>query len=271
MYIRRAVLCLLFWTLICSCLFGQSIEAPLAVRALLQHADPHANIEYCGAVSAGKVDYYLFYLKQKELAGVALVRQHARGAPVIADADTSLFPFEDDSLQKPVQDAIEGLLRRWNRAPKGTLGSPAEISAVGREIDRVIYPIAGFRLGSNSTREILRLLRTGPTRAVAPSTAPPGSIIVSPTRFSPYGPIYLGHAGIVGWDGSIYSADARYAGARTKNFCLTTWLRRFSATNGSYAFVLHAPSKQAGRRVLACAASHISKASPTWHGVVRWN
>jgi hypothetical protein len=267
----RPVFSLLLWTFTCSHVFGQSFEAPLAVRALIQRADPHANIEYCGAVSAGKVDYYLFYLEQKELAGVALVRQRAGAVPVIAEADTSLFPFEDDSVQKPVQDAIEGLLRRWNRAPQGTLGSPAEISAVGREIDRVIYPIAGFRLGSNSTREILRLLRTGPTRALAPSTAPPGSIIVSPTRFSPSGPIYLGHAGIVGWDGSIYSADARYAGARTKNFYLTTWLRRFSATNGSYVFVLHVPSKQAGRRGLACIASPISKAPPTWHGGVRWN
>jgi hypothetical protein len=240
----RPVFGLLLCTFICSRLLGQSIGAPLAVRALIQRADPQANVVYCGAVSTGKVDYYLFYLERKELAGVVLVQQRTGAAPVIADADTSLFPFQDDSVQKPLQDAIERLLRRWNRAPQGTSGSRPEISAVGREIDRVIYPIAGFRLGSNSTREILRLLRTGPTRAVAPGTAPPGSIIVSPTKFSSSGPIYLGHAGIVGWNGSIYSADARYAGARTKNFSLTTWLRRFSGTNGSYAFVLHTPSNR---------------------------
>jgi hypothetical protein len=221
------------------------MEAPVAVRALIQRADPHSKIEYCGAVSAGKIDYHLFYLEQQELAGVALLQQRDGEAPIIAHADTSLFPLLDDSLQRPVQEAIEKLPQRWNRTPHRTSGSRTEVSCVGRQIDRLIYPISGFRLGSNSTHEILRFLRTGPTQAVAPGDAPPGSIIVSPTAFSPFGPIYLGHAGIIGWNGSIYSADARYRGARTKNFSLTTWLRRFSATNGSYAFVLHAPSEQA--------------------------
>lgn len=152
-------------------------------------------------------------------------------------------------MEKPVQDAIKLLLRRRTVAKKGH-ASPGssnrapEISAIGQEIDRVIYPISGFRLDSNSTHEILRLLRTGPTVAVDPRTAPPGSIIVSPTRSSPYGPIYLGHAGILGSDGFVYSADARYGGARTRNFSLTSWLRNFSGTNGSYAFVLHAPSEK---------------------------
>src|SRR5205823_4796607 len=83
---------------------------PLAVRALIQRADPHSKIEYWGAVSAGKIDYYLFYLKQQELAGVALLQQRDGEAPVIAHADTSLFPLQDDSLQRPVQEAIEKLL-----------------------------------------------------------------------------------------------------------------------------------------------------------------
>src|SRR5207249_9942112 len=135
---------------------------------------------------------------------------------------------------------------------------------------RLVYRISGFRFGSNSTREILRLLRTGPTRAVAPGDAPPGSIIVSPTAFSSCGPIYLGHAGIVGWNGSIYSADARYAGALTKIFSLATWLSRFSATNGSYAFVLHAPPEQAGRRNSAYIATHIGVLSPASQGGLRW-
>ena len=169
--------------------------------------------------------------------------------PVIFDADTSLFPFSkvsERTVDKPVQDAVELLLERRNRAKKSltpphTFKPNPEISAIGGEIDRVIYPISGFRLGSNSTHEILRLLRAGPTVAVDPVTAPPGSIIVSPTRSSSYGPTYLGHAGILGTDGSIYSADARYGGARTKNFTLTGWLRKFSSTNGSYAFVIHAP------------------------------
>ena len=248
----RAVLCLLIWIFICSHVIGQSTEVPPAVRGLIQGADPRAKIEYCGAVSTSKVDYYLFLLERKELAGIVLIRQRAGTTPVIVDADTSLFPFRDEperSVEKPVQDAIEVLLRRRNpaaksRAPQRTSRLDQEVSSVGREIDRVIYPISGFRLGSNSTHEILRLLRIGPTVAVDPKSAPPGSIIVSPTQSSPYGPIYLGHAGIVGPDRSIYSADARYGGARTKNFSLTGWLRQFSGTNGSYAFVLHAPYRK---------------------------
>jgi len=247
---RYVVVCLLWWTVLCAHTMGQSMEAPVAVRELIQRADASANVEYCGAVSTRKVEYYLFLLQQKALAGIVLVRQRAGAPPAIVDADTSLFPFREDSersVEKSVQDAIEVLLRRRNLAKKSralerTSRLYPEVCAVGREIDRVIYPISGFRLGSNSTHEIWRLLRSGPTVAVDPRTAPPGSIIVSPTQSSPYGPIYLGHAGIVGFDGSIYSADARYGGVRAKNFSLTSWLRQFSAANGSYAFVLHAAS-----------------------------
>jgi hypothetical protein len=242
--------CLLFCAFICSSLAAPPVEPPLSVRALVQNADPHAKVEYCGSVSTSRSDYYLFLLQQKELAGVVLVGQRSGAEPAIVGADTSLFPFSDvlgQAVDKPVQPAIELLLERRNRAKKGQTPRQAsepdlEISAIGREIDRVIYPISGFRLGSNSTHEILQLLRTGPTVGVDPVTAPAGSIIVSPTRFSPHGPTYLGHAGIVGTEGSIYSADARYGGARTKNFTLTSWLRKFSAANGSYAFVLHAPA-----------------------------
>jgi hypothetical protein len=250
MYRGRTLLCLLFWIISGSCVIGQSTEALLAARGLIHSSDPQAKIEYCGAISTRKVDYFLFFLEQRELSGTVLIQQRAGTAPVIIDADTSLFPFCDDSecsVEKRVQDAIEVLLRRrkFSKKSRALLGSSRrdlEVSAVGREIDRVIYPISGFRLGSNSTHEILRVLRTGPTVAVDPRTAPPGAIIVSPTQYSPYGPINLGHAGIVGLDNSIYSADARYGGARTKNFSLTSWFRQFSGTNGSYAFVLHAAS-----------------------------
>jgi hypothetical protein len=250
MKFRHAAICWVFWTFVCGNVIGNSTEAPMEVRDLVERADPRANVEYCGAVATGTIDYYLFLLEHQELAGLVLVKQRAGMIPVIVDVDTSLFPFPDDaehSVEKPVQDAIESLLQRRSfvkksRVLRRTSRQDPEVSAVGREIDRVIYPITGFKLGSNSTREILRLLRTGPTVEVDPGTAPPGSIIVSPTQASPNGPVYLGHAGIVGTNGSIYSADARYGGKRSKNFSLTSWRKEFSGTNGSYAFVLHAPS-----------------------------
>lgn len=249
MKLHHTAICLVIWTFVCAHVMGDSTETPIEVRDLIQRADPRANVEYCGAVASGAIDYYLFVLEHQELAGVVLVKQRAGMIPVIVDVDTSLFPFRDDaehSVEKPVQDAIELLLRRSfvkkSRALQRTSRQDPEVSAVGREIDRVIYPITGFKLGANSTREILRLLRTGPTVEVDPGTAPPGSIIVSPTQASPNGPVYLGHAGIVGTNGSIYSADARYGGRRTKNFSLRSWRKQFSATNGSYAFVLDASS-----------------------------
>jgi hypothetical protein len=251
MNFRWPAVCLLWWLFICPVVMGQSTETLVAVRGLIQRADPRATVEYCGAVSTRKIDYYLFTLERKELAGIVLVEQRPRTDPLIVDADTSFFPFRGDQerfVEKPIQAAIELLLRRRNTAKKRRPPEPGstepEVCAIGREIDRVVYPISGFRLGSNSSHEILRLLRTGPTLGVDPRTAPPGSIIVSPTQFSPYGPIYLGHAGIVGSDRSIYSADARYGGARTKNFSLTGWLKQFSGPNGSFAFVIHAPSGQ---------------------------
>ena len=224
---------------------------PAAVRELIARADTHANFEYCGSISTARIDYFLFLLQREELAGIVLVEQRAGTSPTIVVADTSLFPLSErlkGAVDKSVPGAIELLLRQRNLArehldlkERPSRLNP-EVSAIGREIDGVIYPISGFRLGSNSTHEILRLLRTGPASAVNPASAPPGSIIVSPTQFSPSGPIYLGHAGIVGSQGAIYSADARYGGQRTKNFSLVGWLRRVSGENGCYAFVLHAPS-----------------------------
>jgi hypothetical protein len=247
MIYRYTAIFLLLSELLCFPVIGQSNEQPPAVRRLIQAADPRAKIEYGGAISTSQAEYYLFLLERKELAGTVLVRQRIGAAPMIVAADTSLFPFPGNTectVEKPVQNAVRFLLQRRTVAKRApALKLDPEICFVGREIDRVIYPISGFRLGSNSTLEILRRLRTGPTVAVDPADAPPGSIIVSPTQTSPYGPVCLGHAGILGADGSIYSADARYGGARTKNFSLSSWLREFSGTNGSYAFVLRSPSE----------------------------
>ena len=238
----------LLWAIICSAAAGGPITIPSAETALVQRADPQANVEYCGSILTDRVAFYLFVLTEKELSGVVLVQHPTGKEPDIADADTSLFPFRyvpPFSGVQPLQEAIAALLSRRNlkknrQARLGTLYSMPEISAVGRDIDHVVYPISGFRLDVDSTREILRLLRTGPTVSVDPKNAPPGSIMVSPTQFSHNGPIFLGHAGILGSGGSIYSADARFGGAWTKNFTLSNWLKRFSGTNGTYAFVIRA-------------------------------
>jgi hypothetical protein len=248
---RRIVLWALLSASIGTDAIGRPGDAPEAVCGLAWQMAPRAVVEYCGVLTYRKIDYYLFVLKQEELSGLVLIQQQAGSEPIIIDADTSFFPFKMDPespLDKPILHGVEGLLRK--RALAKRSGNPnenstpfPEVSRIGDAIDRVVYPICGFRLGSDATRQILQRLRTGPAIEVEPETAPPGSIIVSPTRFSRSGPIFLGHAGIVGPDGSIYSADARFGGAWAKTMSVGDWLKRFSGNNGCYAFLLRARPK----------------------------
>jgi hypothetical protein len=247
----RVVLFAFLWASIRTEAIGQPGDSSDAARNLARQAAPFATDEYCGSLAYRNIEYYLFVLEQNELSGLLLIRQQAGSDPIIIDADTSFFPVTNDlepTLDKAVMDGVEVLLRK--RAVAKKKGEPIEnstryreVSFVGDAIDRVVYPITGFRLESDATRQILQRLRTGPAVEVAPETAPPGSIIVSPTTFSRSGPVYLGHAGIVGPDRSIYSADARFGSAWTNIFSVAEWLKRFAGENGCYAFVLRAPLK----------------------------
>ena len=225
---------------------GRSQDLPPSVRHLIEQANPNARIEYCGAISMKALEYYLFAVTQEQVAGVVLVRNGRENRPTIVDADTSLFCHRNpnaSSLPKPVTAAVGKLLERRNtksqvQSAPGPIWHLQEVSSIGDGIDRIISPVSGFKLDSESTREIMAILRTANALSVEPANAPPGSIIVSPTQFLPSGPVSMGHAGIVGSEGSIYSADARYGGAWVRNFTLASWLKRFSVSNGSYAFLL---------------------------------
>jgi len=200
---------------------GWAQDPPQPVRRLIEQANPNARIEYCGAISMKALEYYLFAVTHEQVAGVVLVRNGHENLPIIVDADTSLFLHRDpnvSSLPEPVTAAIGKLLARRNaksqvQSPSGPVCHSQEVSSIGDGIDRIISPISGCKLDSESTREIMRILRTTNTLSVEPASAPPGSIIISPTRFSPSGPVFIGHAGIVGLQGSIYRADARCGGA----------------------------------------------------------
>ena len=237
---------LLIALLLCSQAIAHTEEIPQTVLRLMELANPKARVEYCGAISTKNLCYYLFVVTCEELAGVVLVRKSPGDLPIIVDADTSLFFSRTEispSLGKAAEAAIADLLERRNlkrqaQVPLRQTRPSREVSSIGRGIDRVIFPITGFKLGSESTHEIMNILRTSHTISVEPASAPPGSIIVSPTRFSPHGPFSIGHAGILGSGGSIYSADARYGGACVRNFTLASWLNRFSTSNGTYAFLL---------------------------------
>jgi hypothetical protein len=225
---------------------GRADEIPQAVHLLMEQANPKARLEYCGAISTQKLDYYLFVVTREELTGVVLVQKDRQNVPAIVDADTSLFssPAKDFYfLGKPLGSAISELLARRNlkrqaqQLPRET-SHLQEVSSIGSDIDRVIFPVSGFKLGSESSHEIMRILRTTDTISIEPARAPPGSIIISPTRYTTRGAVSIGHARIVGSHGLIYSADARYGGAWVQNFTLASWISRFSASNGTYTFLL---------------------------------
>ena len=177
---------LLFCTFLFSSASGQSIEVPAAVRELIARADTHANFEYCGSISTARIDYFLFLLQREELTGIVLVEQRAGTSPTIVVADTSLFPLSErlkGAVDKSVPGAIELLLRQRNLA-REHLDLKERPSRLNPECQRhwagdrrrYLSQLSGFRLGSNSTHEILRLLRTGPASAVNPASAPPRSI-----------------------------------------------------------------------------------------------
>ncbi len=249
MIICRVALLAILWASIRTEATGQPGDCSDAARNLARQAAPYATDEYCGSLVYRNIEYCLFVLEQNELSGLVLIRQEAGSEPIIIDADTSFFPVrngQEPVLDKVVLDGIEVLLQK--RAVSKKNGEPItistrypEVSFIGDAIDRIVYPITGFRLESDATRQILQRLRTGSGIEVALKTAPPGSIVVSPTTFSRSGPVYLGHAVIVGADGSIYSADARSGGAWTKNLSVAEWLKWFAGKNGCYAFVLRAP------------------------------
>lgn len=94
---RGLVTILLFPAFLCSDLIAHATEATLDARELVQRADPRAKIDYGGAISTRRADYYLFLLQREELAGAALVQQRIGAAPIIVAADTSLFPFRDET------------------------------------------------------------------------------------------------------------------------------------------------------------------------------
>jgi hypothetical protein len=204
------------------------------IQGSIQHAAPNARIEYRGSVTTASASYFLFSLSQDALAGLVVIREQPGAAPKIAFADTAFRPIAS-GISPAVQEGLEALLRKRGDSSHSSAGGK-----IGQRIDEIIDPISGIRFGTNSTIELLRLLQTGRTLSVDPNLAAPGSIIVSPTHLSQTGEVALGHAGILGFNGEIYSADARFGGAWAKNFTLKQWQTRFSEVNGTYAFVLGA-------------------------------
>jgi hypothetical protein len=210
--------------------------SPPTISAFIQRVDPEAKAEFCGEISTGNTTLYLFALTRDALTGFVLIRAKPGGLLTIEMADTAFSLFSGESMiNKNIQTAISILVR-----PRET---GLRVSAIGTRIDEIVGPLANFRLRSNSSREILKQLRSSAAYSLDLDNAPPGAIIVSPTTVLSSGRVALGHAGILGLHGVIFSADARFDGAWTQNYTLKRWKDEFAATNGTFAFVLRAPPK----------------------------
>jgi hypothetical protein len=209
---------------------------PQSISEFVLKMNPARKSEFCGNIVTKNATHYLFALTHNALTGFILVRSQPGLPPAIESADTAFPRFFDESFtDKKLQAAVSILVRPREMAKR--------VSAIGARIDEVVGPLANFWLRTNSSLEILRLLKRGAAYSVDPGSAPPGAIIVSPTTVLPTGRVAFGHAGILGFNGAIYSADTRFGGAWTQNYTLKRWENEFSPVNGTYTFVLRATCK----------------------------
>jgi hypothetical protein len=250
LYMRSSFI---FWIL--GLLPGLTAPLPSTVRDFVRQVIPDGSTEYRGRILSGPDSYYLFILRQPARIGVIFIRQNLPGDLGIAGADTSLT-----SIKLPVdrgrQAAILNSARALLQDDKHSVGSPpsrlAADAQIGTALDHILFPISGFSLQTNGTLDILRRLQEANTFSFEPRKAPPGSILICPTRFGPAGPVELGHAGILAQDRCVYAADASRNGAWSRFGTLDQWLEKFGSGNRVYAFLLRAsvPAQKPARLLL---------------------
>jgi hypothetical protein len=101
-------------------------------------------------------------------------------------------------------------------------------------VDQIVKAQTGVELDTLSTAEMYNELRNGMGIAVDANNPPPGAIIISPTTEGGS----IGHAGIVGYDGLVYSNSSRDA-VWEQNYSVASWHRYFDAKGiGTFAFVV---------------------------------
>jgi hypothetical protein len=234
------VICSLDW-----CLIGwASAQVVPALAAFVQRAVPAGEIRYWGAFAVPRSVYYVFSLQQAERRGVLLVRKAEHNGFEIVGTDTSFDSFRrDTSEESAVVSAAAGLLN-GNQPFADRAAAPAnDVCPLGASLNTLLVPIAGFTLRSNGTLGILRELQQSDAYSVEPESAPPGSILICPTRFSAQGPVIIGFAVIVGPDRCVYGPDYRVAGAWHKLATLSEWLSSNQSVTNVSGFLLRANHK----------------------------
>jgi hypothetical protein len=91
-------------------------------------------------------------------------------------------------------------------------------------VDQIVKVTTGIDFNTLSTAEMYNELRNGMGIPVDANNPPPGSIIISPTTDGGA----IGHVGIVGYDGLVYS-NSSGTGLWSQNYTVSSWNRYFGA------------------------------------------
>ena len=221
-------------------------ETPAALVTFVQQAVPHGEIRYRATFTAASSTYHLFTLQQAERKGVLLVRQAGNTQFEIVGADTSFGPSTNEATEiDAVMKAAARLLNgpTSNGFTDDTAASWRDVCPLGASLNELLTPISGFALSSNSTLGILRDLQRSDAYVVEPERAPPGSILVCPSHFTPQGPVIIGFAVIVGADRCVYGPDYCQSGAWHRLGTLSDWLRINQSVAPVSGYLLRAKEK----------------------------
>jgi hypothetical protein len=239
--LRISLLCLITW------LFASlaPAETPSALAAFVQRAVPEGEIRYWAAFAAPQSVYHVFTVQQAERKGVLLVRQTGNTGFAVVGADTSLDSFPTEASRTELDAAIGAATRLLNGghadpSAARTAASLDDVCPLGASLNALLTPIAGFSLSSNGTLGILRDLQHADAYIVEPECAPPGSILVCPSRFATQGPVIIGFAVVVGPDRSVYGPDYRQGGAWHRLGSLREWVQANRSVSSVSGFLLRA-------------------------------
>jgi hypothetical protein len=228
-------------SLICSLTCSAWAQIPAVLADFVRRAVENGEIKYWGALAASRSTYHVFTLEQAERKGVLLVRELDTTHFEIVWADTSFDSFPSNPPEgNAVAVAAAKLLNGRELPLDRTIASSDDICPLGASLNNLLGPIAGFTLSSNGTLGILRQLQHSDAYSVDPGHAPPGSVLVCPSRFAAQGPVTIGFVVIAGPDRCVYGPDYRAGGAWHRLGTLSQWVQSNQAITTVSGFLLRA-------------------------------
>ena len=230
---------------------------PDEVRILL---DPAMEADLLDLVDLGPDTYYIIAQHDAEGSGEPVFIRHPGGGDAVIIDDTRALPLEIvlglavgnaasgaasidlDLRQYALQDGdVQAYVATGDRAPAADIDSRMHRTAQfnldlnskdapgtnrGRlacawAVNLITSKALGRPIGGGlATANMIKVLQARHSK-VAGNSAPPGSVIISPTEYRG-GRANVGHVGIVGADGDVFS-NSSSRGRWEKNFTIDRW------------------------------------------------